>query len=235
MPGRASVDQVKELVLGVGAGVPADISEADASRNLADMSQIHLWLQLGLITDLSEVNMDVIKQILRQVPSLLQLVDKVTVAALPTFDVATHFVLTPQYKRRGAEVFIGCMSEDAKLLVKGLGLEPELPEATLKAYRLLRASGNDQIIAQLRGDREAQAIVTSWAQMYEMMRWQGRGQKGFLLTNGYANVFYVGDSNNVLWAASCRWICLGDCYWSVYACPVTFPDTWPAGSQVLSR
>ena len=70
--------------------------------------------------------------------------------------------------------------------------------------------------------------------MVDLMRRQGRGQKGFLLVNGYANIFYIRDTTGTLWAVFCYWYSARE-YWVVEAYPVTNPDGWAAGRQVISR
>lgn len=221
---RASAGQVKELALGVGAGVPADISEADASRNLADMSQIHLWLQLGLTMDLSQVDVAAVKVV---IPKILEQVTTVTVPAIPPFDVATHFQVTPRSERKDAEVLIGYIGDNIQKLIQDQ-TEPEIEESILRVHKLLRASVDVLIIAELGGE---QAITTTWGQMYEMMRQQGHGQEGDLLVDGCANIFYIAGTD---WAAFCYWRS-GSADWRVYAAPVTYPFAWRAGFQVFSR
>ena len=53
-----------------------------------------------------------------------------------------------------------------------------------------------------------------------------------MLKNGYANIFYVRDKKNTLWAVNAGWSSDG---WSVYAYSVTDPYGWDDGSQVFSQ
>lgn len=228
MSGRASAGQVKSLALQVGDGVPSDILEVDASRNLSDMSQIHVWLRLGLTTDLSQVDMAAVEALMH--PKILEFVTTVMIPALPVFDVAAHFRVTSQNERKTAEVPISWIGNYAQKLVQGR-TEPETAKTTLHVHKLLRASVDGPIIAELGGD---QAVTTTWGQMYEMMRCQDRGQEGVLLTNGRVNIFYIPTADGVSWAVRCRWepICG---YWCVNAAPVTDPFRWDADNQVVSR
>lgn len=55
-----------------------------------------------------------------------------------------------------------------------------------------------------------------------------------LLKNGYANLFYVKDKDNILRAVNVRWDgWYGD--WNVYAHDVESPSPWDDGDQVFSR
>ena len=227
MSGRASAGQVKELALGVGHGVPADISAEDAERNLADMSQIHLWLQLGLSVDLGQVDVAAVKAVIQ--PKILEQVTTVTVPAIPVFDAGARFRVTPEKERESVEVPIGWMSDNARKLVQDQ-TEPEVGETALRIHKLLRASVDGPIIAELGGEEVA---TTTWGQMYEMMRHQGRGQEGNLLTNGWANIFYI-PADGAVWAVGCLWNSGGG-YWGVSAVPVARPGTWDAGRRVVSR
>ncbi len=169
----------------------------------------------------------------KTVMALLRQVKTVELPAIGTFKPANHFKITPERERKTAEVPVGWMNDDAKCLVKGL-IEPETPEATLTIYRLLEASKDDPIIAQLRGDHEVQAILTTWSQMYEMMKAQAHGEEGNLLVNGHANIYYIPQADGTIWAVCCSWRAHYRC-WYVLACPVTCTNAWHAGDQVISR
>ena len=59
-----------------------------------------------------------------------------------------------------------------------------------------------------------------------------RQSNGDLLTNGYANIFYVRDVNGELRAVFVGW---GGVGWSVRAYSVGDPDAWRGGDRVFSR
>lgn len=229
MFGRASAGQVKSLALRVGEGVPSDLSWLDAIRNLGDISRIHAWLRLGLTVDLGQVDMAAVEALVR--PKILDLVATTTIPALPAFDVSAHFHKMTKEECKTAEVPIGFMNNGAKRLVKALASsEPEVAETTLRIHELRESSAEASILAEL-GETVQK---TTLGQMYEMMKAQGHGEQGNLLTNGYANIFYVPDAEGTVWAVYCNWGS-GDRYWSVYAYPVTSPNTWSAGRLVVSR
>ena len=61
---------------------------------------------------------------------------------------------------------------------------------------------------------------------------QGNGEDGILLTNGYANIFYIRDIKGVFWAVGCGWDGGG---WRVGAISVEDPRGWDGGRRVFSR
>lgn len=149
------------------------------------------------------------------------------------FRAIDHLRITPNNERATTDLVIGFLSDNVKnnFLSDGGKIETSIFDSKLRPYRLKKDSVDGPIIADLGGENN---VETTLAEMVDLMRRQGRGQKGILLTNGYANIFYIRDSKGVLWAVFCYW-CSGDQYWSVYANPITDPSTWGAGDQVFSR
>jgi len=68
--------------------------------------------------------------------------------------------------------------------------------------------------------------------MFALMAEQGNGEDGILLTNGYANIFYIRDIKGVFWAVRCLW---GGGGWRVGAGSVGSPDGWIGGGRFFSR
>jgi len=154
--------------------------------------------------------------------------DAVEVPAIEAFRAKDHFRVD-----KPDEVRIGWIGDNFRgnFLAGDGKVEADIAEATLRVHKLVKASVDGPIIAELGGEGIAE---TSLAQMYELMKAQGQGQQGILLTNSCLNIFYVRDAKNVLWAVRCNWSS-GSGYWYVDADPVTFPNTWYAGSRVVSR
>lgn len=175
---------------------------------------------------------DRVKELLGQLGAsdLLEFVTTVTLSAIPSFDVEAHFTVTPDKERRSAEVVIGWVGDNVKRLAKGM-VEPAVAEATLRVHTLAKASVDGPIIAELGGE---EVVTTSWGQMYEMIKRQGRGQQGILPADGRANIFYIPDHNGVLWATSCVWYS-DYAGWRVEAYSITHPLRWVGGYQVISR
>lgn len=102
------------------------------------------------------------------------------------------------------------------------GVEP----ATIKIYRLKEDSLDLPIIAAL-GDNHETKLLHLW----ELLKKQPKGEDGVLLTNGYANIFYIRAINGTLWAVHAYW---GGGGWSVYAHSVGDPDGWSAARCLVA-
>ncbi len=94
---------------------------------------------------------------------------------------------------------------------------------------LTKDSIDEPILNELGGQEKAE---TSLTEIFVMMKNQANGSAGNLLTNGYSNIFYVRDIDNVLRAVGVFWDGFG---WYVCAYSVESSDEWCAGSRVFSR
>ncbi len=159
-----------------------------------------------------------------------------TITEFPKTDIfraIDHLRITPDNERATAELVIGFLSDNVRnnFLSNGGKIEENLAESKLRAYKLKKDSVDGLIIAELGGEEAAETTV---AEMVALMRRQGRGQQGILLTNGYANIFYIRDAKGVLLAVYCCW--LSDYgRWYVVANPIKDPGAWRAGDRVFSR
>src|SRR3989344_3077877 len=107
--------------------------------------------------------------------------------------------------------------------------EKNLQSVELRIHLLRQRSKDPAIIAELGGEEK---VETYLATMFAMMKKQGTGQTGDLLVNGYANIFYIKDDDDTLWAVLCLW---AGSSWRVEAPSLSHPCAWPAGRQVFSR
>lgn len=107
--------------------------------------------------------------------------------------------------------------------------EKSVAPTTLRIQKLEKNSPDAPILTDL-GD----TADTFLANLWELLKKQGSGQKGILLVNGYANIFYIRDVHNELWAVHASWDA-GNDGWYVGADSVTSPGGWDAGCQVVSR
>lgn len=96
-------------------------------------------------------------------------------------------------------------------------------------YELLKDSVDEPIITELGGKEK---VAVTLAEIYSLMRNQRNGDKGILLNNGSANIFYVRDVNCALRAVCVRWL---DDGWDLSAHSVEDPSRWLAGDRVFSR
>ncbi|MBA3789157.1 hypothetical protein H0X32_02035 [Patescibacteria group bacterium] len=72
---------------------------------------------------------------------------------------------------------------------------------TLKISKLKKASVDGPIMTET-GEMTTETTV---GQFWEQLKQQGNGQSGPLLVNGYANIAYIRDQNEVLWAVDAGW------------------------------
>jgi hypothetical protein len=81
-------------------------------------------------------------------------------------------------------------------------VEEDVPEGELQPLALMQNAYDREIIADLGGEAKAEVTL---AEIWQLMERQANGQEGALLTNGYANIFYVRDVNGVLRAVDVDW------------------------------
>ena len=159
-------------------------------------------------------------------PPLLIPVGTTIVAATTTsFVVRDRFV---QNTKKNAPVKISFVSDYFKDCFYDK-TEEAFGGSTLNYGKLSRSSVDGPIIAELGGEAKAETTV---AEVYALMEAQKNGENGSLLTNGYANIFYVRDAKGVLRSVDVYWI---DDGWFVNADDVADPDAWRVGGQVFSR
>jgi len=107
-------------------------------------------------------------------------------------------------------------------------VEENIPDAELKSHVLLKDSCDLNIIFELGKNYE-----TRLAYIWSLMKLQPNGEDGVLLTNSYANVFYVRDIEGILWGVDVGWYSKG---WIVNAGSIgALDDKCLTGRQVFSR
>lgn len=158
---------------------------------------------------------------------LLDFVSAVTVPATSRFVAAHHFRVDTS---NGAPVKIGWLGRNfiERFLTK---VEEASGEQKLSYYRLRHATRDIPIIAELGGD-EAK-VETTLSKIWELLKLQGQGQSGLLLTNGVPNIFYVRGAEGMLWAVGVNWNA-GYGVWYVSSNSLDDPNDWIGGGQVFS-
>lgn len=157
----------------------------------------------------------------RHCSELLEDVGTVTIARTERFIARKKFAVDTTVK-------ISCLGDNFQELFLGK-VEELLGEITLRYQKLRKASRDISIINELGGEEKAETVL---AEIYALLERQRNGEKGTLLTNGYANIFYVRNVIGVLCAVDVRW--RGD-GWFVGADSVGSPYGWYEGHQVFSR
>lgn len=158
---------------------------------------------------------------------LLELMTAVSVAACEKFVAKEHFKVDTGKK---AKVKIAFLWDNFSkhFLPK---TEEGVLAGELKVHKLLQSSLDAPIMTELGDPR---SYSTTLADMWGMLEKQPGGEEGALLVNGYANIFYIHDTEGNLWAVSAYWgASRGG--WYVEANSVGSPDGWRGGRQVLSR
>ncbi len=162
--------------------------------------------------------LDRLKVMLRK-NDLLRRVTEVTVFAVKKFAALDNFKV--------GNAGIVWLSDNFKTNFLGK-IEKDVRAATLVASRLEKSSLDKDIRAELGTDKEE----TILAHLFQLLSRQSDGKPGILLTNGYANIFYVRDAKGNFWAVYAGWYSPGR-GWHVYANPVN-PDKWHGGHLVFS-
>lgn len=203
--------------------------------------QLQALFNSGLLSDLmdanfGQVNRDEFRKVLGLIPvepkpapvpqPILAHVTVVEVAGIGKFTAADHFKEDTSKK---ATVAIGWLGDNFKSHFLGK-IEENVPATTLRVHCLTRDSLDKDIRAELTPETEETTLTCLW----NLLSKQPRGQKGILLTDGRANVFYIKDARGNLWAVGAGWDS-PDGRWRVHAPSVTDPRGWLEGDQVFSR
>lgn len=163
------------------------------------------------------------------IANLLKLVSTVVIPTTTTKFVAKDkFVINTGRNAPVKINFIGDHFTEWFLSGKGKNEEP-ISEHALRYAKLRKSSTDGPIIAELGGEEKSETMLSD---TFSLMEKQKNGEDGALLSNGYANIFYIKDRAGVLRAVDVRW---HDDGWYVYAYSVENPNRWDDGSQVFSR
>lgn len=156
-------------------------------------------------------------------PALLVKIDDVQVGAVARFVAAEKFVKenTPD------DVQLYGMNDDFKKNFLGI-VEEHVPACTLQKHRLIKSSLDKPILDEL-GD----CAKTKLSHLWELLKKQPEGERGALLTDGRANIWYIEDVKGDGWAVDARW--LAGRGWCVGAYSMSLPNVWGAGYAVFSR
>lgn len=155
-------------------------------------------------------------------PKLLSPFTSVKVPSSKRFAAADHF-------KHGKVVNgVKCYLWDNFQKHFGSKVEQDVDGCDIRIHALLRDSLDLPIRAELGEEREE----TKLAHLWYLLTLQPNGKEGALFTNGHANVFYIRDTENTLWAVHAYW--RGD-EWRLGALSVEYPGGWFAGRRVCSR
>ncbi|TRZ64267.1 MAG: hypothetical protein D4Q79_01870 [Spirochaetia bacterium] len=194
--------------------------------------QLQDVIESGFLADVRDANniADVNRDKLRQFfglkplgPSLLRFIGEVNIPATTEKFVARNkFVVDTG---ENAPVKISYLGDNFQEWFLGK-IEESAAETTLRYAELVESSIDKPILSEL-GD----TAETTLSAVYALMERQQNREDGALLTNGYANIFYVRDVNGELRAVRVYWRGGG---WGVRAGSVGRPTTWDDGYRVFS-
>ena len=142
------------------------------------------------------------------------------------FVVADKFKVDTSDK---AEVKISYLDKDFLFWFGGKTEELADVELPKHHHDLKHDSLDKDILNDLGGADKAEV---TFAGMHGLMKLQPNGEDGALLTNGYANIFYIKDVVGVLYAVCVSWYGGG---WYVSAGRVDDEYGWDGGCRVFSR
>ncbi len=159
---------------------------------------------------------------------ILELVEPKIVIPATTekFVAKDNFVVNTGKK---SKVKISYLSENFQEWFLGKTEEPRPSEKIIFCYnKLLVSSVDGPIISELGGEEK---VETKLSQVYYFLSQQPNGEVGVLLTNGWANIFYVRDKDGKLCAVYAPWCGAG---WRLYALSVDHPLRWLDGDFIFS-
>lgn len=164
-------------------------------------------------------------------PALLKLIGTVVVPATTGIFVAKKKFVRDTSRK--AKVRISYPGDNFKtwFLNDDGKTEDSIIEQTLRYHKVWKSSADGPIIAELGGEESAE---TTLPLMFALMEKQGKGEDGVLLTNDYANIFYIKDNAGVLRTVRVNWVPGG---WDVDASSLSVERSceWHTGLRVFSR
>ena len=165
----------------------------------------------------------VFEEVIRAVVSLLEFISTINISA-----TTGRFVTRDKFKLKKNSGICSYLGDNFTNWFLGKIEEP-IGEQTLRYAKLRKSSLDSPIISELGGEEKAE---TTLAEVFSLMDKQFSGEEGVLLTNGWANIFYVKDRSGVLRSVIVYWY---DGGWGADAYEVSYPYGWHAGNQVFSR
>ena len=197
-----------------------------AGFSAEDVTKLKQYTELGRVLDVLCGRAEIIS-VAQVAKNILEFVTSTTVSVpVGPFVARDHFKVDTSQK---AKAKISWLSDNFKSWFLDKVEEQAGGDSILRTHKLTTASVDAPIIAELGGEVKAE---TTLVEAFALMEKQGKGEAGVLLTNGYANIFYVRDDAGILRAVYVYWV---DGGWGVHANSVTDSCEWYAGYRVFSR
>jgi hypothetical protein len=141
----------------------------------------------------------------------------------------TELVACDKFKMNGDVRIYRLWSEFEQWFLGKVEKLAEVAKTTLSCTVLLKHAVDEEIITALGGEAKAE---TSLAEIWDLLQKQPNGERGVLLTDSSANIFYVKDRDEVLRTVNVYW---GNSGWRVVAGLIGDPAGWLPGGQVIFR
>jgi len=164
------------------------------------------------------------------VKKLLEIVGRVLLPAIGNFTAQDRFKWFCWQNEEARIVSYNDGFRDFFLAYRGGVVETDIAETYLRVRKFTHWASSEQVIAEI-GE---EVVETSLAQMFELMKAQGRGQQGILLTNIHKNIFLIRSADGILREVCCYWHdgwCGGG--WMVAAGSIW--SEWDHRDQVISH
>lgn len=154
----------------------------------------------------------------------LRFIGTITIPARPRFIATKHYEVNT---RDGVVVKINYMWGDFKSLLDKV--EEAIGETELAVYQLTKKRSDKDIRAELGENKEETRLYHLWS----LLEKQGYGERGKLLVNGCANIFYIRDIAGILWTVGARWSAYHG-GWRLSARLASASFKWRSGYRVVS-
>jgi hypothetical protein len=148
-----------------------------------------------------------------------------------------EFIAKKKFTKENDSVLISAIWQDFdKWYLSGEGkIEPPMCKQILVRHRLQMPTIEREVLAELGGVERAACMLRI---LYRLLKKQGYGQKGPLLTDGKVNSFYIPDTNGIIRSVSASWFIpkheLGPTGWSIWADTIESRLWCGKGQQVFS-
>lgn len=140
--------------------------------------------------------------------------------------------------RVGDDNFVPSKSRSRRIKIFAVGsnfthwfadkIEASAPKRTLSRFLVTATTLDNAIINSLGGSSRA---ITRLQDVWALLQLQPKGEPGDLITNSYANIFYIGNNKDEICAAFVYWAYGG---WNVDAYSAEDKSQWLSGNQVFA-
>ena len=218
--------QDKQIVRFVADAAESAAKSAVAQATFLDKDGAQLVIERGdaLKVEIERATINALKKLGSRYPVLAEttLLKPVAQATVPA---RTKPVSVAEFYQTGSGLYVYDTFAE-RLDVNARQVVDSAPERSYVAS-LLKANAYDKDIR-----KELEDHLSTLEDIAGLIEAQPGGKSGFLLNNGYANIFYVEGKNGEVFAVRVRWLS-GDRRWRVRGWRLGEGGGWRAGNRVL--